>query len=307
MNARTQPPHQSAARASVETPRISAADPFLPKAHGLYDPAREHDSCGVGFVADMKNRKSHDILQKGLQILVNLDHRGATGADVKMGDGCGVLTQIPHGFFTPVCAGLGMSLPAPGHYAIGQFFMPRDASARAQVERIIAEVIAAEGQVFFGWRDVPVDNSDLGESIKAVEPVHRQLFVGRGANVVDEDDFERKLYVLRKVVSNRIYAAAIAGTTEYYPVSMSCRTIVYKGMVLAGQLGAYYKDLSDPRFETALALVHQRFATNTFPSWRLAHPYRMVAHNGEINTLRGNVNWMAARSVLISPLCATMR
>jgi glutamate synthase (NADPH) large chain len=300
MNARTQSPHEIAVTASAKAVRYSGADPFLPKAHGLYDPAREHDSCGVGFVANMKNRKSHDILQKGLQILVNLDHRGATGADVKLGDGCGVLTQIPHGFFIPVCAGLGMALPAPGHYAIGQFFMPREAKARGQVEKIIEEVVAAEGQILIGWRDVPVNNSDLGEAVKAVEPVHRQLLVGRGANVVDEDDFERKLYVLRKVVSNKIYGAAIEGAGEYYPVSMSCRTIVYKGMVLAGQLGPYYKDLLDPRFETALALVHQRFATNTFPSWRLAHPYRMVAHNGEINTLRGNVNWMAARQASVS-------
>ena len=298
MNAKAQTPHEISACA--ETVRYSGADPFMPKAQGLYDPTREHDSCGVGFVADMKNRKSHDILQKGLQILVNLEHRGATGADVKLGDGCGVLTQIPHGFFIPVCAGLGMTLPAPGHYAIGQFFMPRDALARAQVQKIIEEVVASEGQVLIGWRDVPTDSSDLGETVKAVEPVHRQLLVGRGPAVIDEDDFERKLYVLRKVVSNRIYAAGISGTAEYYPVSMSCRTIVYKGMVLAGQLGPYYKDLLDPRFETALALVHQRFATNTFPSWRLAHPYRMVAHNGEINTLRGNVNWMAARQASVS-------
>jgi glutamate synthase (NADPH) large chain len=275
-------------------------DPFLPRAQGLYNPAREHDSCGVGFVADMRNRKSHDILEKGLQILVNLDHRGATGADAKLGDGCGVLVQIPHGFFAPECAKLGIALPEAGHYAIGQFFMPRDKSARLLVEKIIEEVVAGEGQVLIGWRDVPVDNSDLGERVKAVEPAHRQLFVGRGASVVDEDDFERKLFILRKVVSNRIYAAGSPSFAEYYPVSMSCRTVVYKGMVLAPQLGFYYKDLQDPRFETALALVHQRFATNTFPSWRLSHPYRMVAHNGEINTLRGNVNWMAARQASVS-------
>ena len=279
---------------------ITAVDPFLPKAQGLYNPAKEHDSCGVGFVADLQNRKSHDILLKGLQILVNLDHRGATGADVKLGDGCGVLTQIPHEFFAPACAALGLNLPAPGHYAIGQFFMPRDKAVRAHVEKIIEEVVAAEGQILIGWRDCPVDNADLGEAVKAVEPVHRQLLVGRGAGVLDEDDFERKLYVLRKIVSNRIYAAALKGAAEYYPVSMSCRTIVYKGMVLAGQLAPYYRDLADPRFRTALALVHQRFATNTFPSWRLAHPYRMVAHNGEINTLRGNVNWMAARQASVS-------
>src|SRR5271170_1564266 len=275
-------------------------DPALPPAQGLYDPAKEHDSCGVGFVADLKNRKSRDILLKGLQILANLDHRGAQGADPKLGDGCGALTQIPHRFFVEECAKLGMSLPAAGHYAIGQFFMPRDPSARAICEKILEDAVREEGQVLIGWRDVPVDNSDLGEAVKAVEPTHRQLLVGRGSGIVDEDDFERKLFILRKVASNRIQAAKAEGVAEYYPVSLSCRTIVYKGMVLVGQLAGYYKDLQDERFETALALVHQRFATNTFPSWRLAHPYRMVAHNGEINTLRGNVNWMAARQASVS-------
>src|SRR5271170_953170 len=275
-------------------------DPALPPAQGLYDPAKEHDSCGVGFVADLKNRKSRDILLKGLQILANLDHRGAQGADPKLGDGCGALTQIPHRFFVEECAKLGMSLPAAGHYAIGQFFMPRDPSARAICEKILEDAVREEGQVLIGWRDVPVDNSDLGEAVKAVEPTHRQLLVGRGSGIVDEDDFERKLFILRKVASNRIQAAKAEGVAEYYPVSLSCRTIVYKGMVLVGQLAGYYKDLQDERFETALALVHQRFATNTFPSWRLAHPYRMVAHNGEINTLRGNVNWMAARQASVA-------
>jgi glutamate synthase (NADPH/NADH) large chain len=276
-------------------PALTGADPFLPKAQGLYDPSKEHDSCGVGFVADLHNRKSHAILEKGLQILINLDHRGATGADETLGDGCGVLTQIPHGFFAEECAKLGFTLPAPGHYAIGQFFMPRDPETRTQVERIVEEAIAGEGQKLLGWRDVPVDNSVLGPRVKAVEPVHRQVFVGRGVGAETEDDFERKVFLVRKVVSNRTYEIGGEKIAEYYPVSMSCRTIVYKGMVLVHDLGPYYKDLLDPRFETALALVHQRFATNTFPSWRLAHPYRMVAHNGEINTLRGNVNWMAAR------------
>ena len=271
------------------------SDPALPRAVGLYDPAKEHDSCGVGFVADLHNRKSHAILEKGLQILVNLDHRGATGADETLGDGCGVLTQIPHGFFAEECAGLGFTLPEPGHYAIGQFFMPRDTATRTQVEKIVEDAIAAEGQKLLGWRDVPVNNQTLGPRVKAVEPVHRQVFIGRGVGADNEDAFERKVFLIRKVVSNRTYAIGGDQIAEYYPVSMSCRTIVYKGMVLVQQLGPYFKDLQDPRFETALALVHQRFATNTFPSWRLAHPYRMVAHNGEINTLRGNVNWMAAR------------
>ena len=247
----------------------------------------------------MKNRRSHDILEKGLQILVNLDHRGAVGADPALGDGCGVLTQIPHRFFAPECAKLGFDLPNPGHYAIGQFFMPRDGAARKQVRDVVEEVVAAEGQTVLGWRSVPTDNSGLGERVKAVEPIIQQIFIGRAGNLASEDDFERRLFIIRKVVSNRVYAIGSPQIAEYYPVSMSSRTIVYKGMVLVRQLAPYYLDLLDPRFETALALVHQRFATNTFPSWRLAHPYRMVAHNGEINTLRGNLNWMAARQASV--------
>ena len=275
-------------------------DPLTPPAQALYNPSNEHDSCGVGFVADMKNRKSHDILEKGLQILMNLDHRGAVGADPSLGDGCGVLTQIPHAFFAPECAKLGFELPAQGHYAIGQFFMPRQAEARRQVREIVEEAVAAQGLSILGWRDVPVDNSDLGERVKAVEPVMQQIFIGRPAELASEDDFERRLYIVRKVVSNRVVAIGTLEILEYYPVSMSARTIVYKGMVLVRQLAPYYRDLLDPRYETALALVHQRFATNTFPSWRLAHPYRLVAHNGEINTLRGNVNWMAARQASVN-------
>ena len=274
-------------------------DPLTPPAQALYDPSKEHDSCGVGFVADMKNRKSHGILEKGLQILINLDHRGAVGADPSLGDGCGVLTQIPHAFFAPECATLGFDLPAQSHYAIGQFFMPRQSAPRRRVREIVEEVVAAEGLTLLGWRDVPVDNSALGERVKAVEPVMQQIFIGRPAELASEDDFERRLYVVRKVVSNRVFAIGTPEILEYYPVSMSARTIVYKGMVLVRQLAPYYRDLLDPRYETALALVHQRFATNTFPSWRLAHPYRMVAHNGEINTLRGNVNWMAARQASV--------
>src|SRR5579871_6822409 len=275
------------------------ADPLFPRAEGLYDPTKEHDSCGVGFVADMKNRRSHAILEKGLQILLNLDHRGAVGADPTLGDGCGVLTQIPHGFFAPECEKLGFALPEPGHYAIGQFFMPRDAAAREKVRDTVNKAVEGEGQTVLGWRDVPVDNSTLGERVKAVEPAMQQIFIGRNATLAGEDEFERRLFIIRKVVSNRLYEANDPALAEYYPVSLSCRTIVYKGMVLVHQLAPYYRDLLDPRYDTALALVHQRFATNTFPSWRLAHPYRMVAHNGEINTLRGNVNWMAARQASV--------
>ena len=255
-------------------------DPSLPEARGLFDPALGRDSCGVGFVANVKNRKSHEIVQQGLQILLNLDHRGAVGADPKLGDGCGILVQMPHAFFAQECASLGVELPGPGEYGVGQYFMPQDAGARGEVEAIIGRVLEEEGLKLLCWRDTPVDSSDLGEAVKAVEPVMRQAFIGRGPGVGDEDDFERRLYVARKAASNAVYALARRDMAEYYPVSMSCRTIVYKGMVLVSQLGSYYKDLGDPRFESALALVHQRFATNTFPSWRLAHPYRMVAHNG---------------------------
>lgn len=274
-------------------------DPGFPAAEGLYNPANEKDSCGVGFVADIKNRKTHTIIEHGLKILENLDHRGAVGADPKAGDGCGMLVQIPHRFFVEECAKLGFTLPEPGHYAVGQYFLPRDAEARAKVEDIIEQTIIAEGQVVLGWRDVPVDPSDLGESVKPTEPFHRQVFIGRAAEITDEETFERRLFILRKVVSHTLYLAQDRAKAAYYPVSVSCRTVTYKGMLLATQLGGYFKDLTDPRFESALALVHQRFSTNTFPTWQLAHPYRMVAHNGEINTLRGNVNWMAARQASV--------
>ena len=237
MNAKTQF-NQSPAGAAARVP--PGVDPLTPRAQGLYDPANEHNSCGVGFVADMKNRRSHDILEKGLQILANLDHRGAVGADPTLGDGCGVLTQIPHGFFAPECAKLGFDLPEPGHYAIGQFFMPRHAAARRQVHDIVEEVVAAEGQTVLGWRDVPVDNSALGERVKATEPVMQQIFIGRAPNLATENDFERRLYIIRKVISKRVYAAGGPEVAEYYPVSISCRTIIYKGMFLADQLGAYY-------------------------------------------------------------------
>ncbi len=275
-------------------------DPGLPAAEGLYDPRNEHDSCGVGFVVDMKNRASHDIVAKGLSILRNLEHRGAVGADPKAGDGCGMLLQIPHRFLVEECGKLGIKLPAPGDYAVGHIFLPRDPEGARIVTGIVEQVVGQEGQVFLGWRDVPVDNSDLGESVKPTEPPHRQLFIGRGERTAAGDEFERRLYILRKVISNTIYDLNDKRTSGFYPASLSSRTLVYKGMLLSTQLGAYYKDLTDPRVETALALVHQRFATNTFPTWSLAHPYRMVAHNGEINTLRGNVNWMAARQASVS-------
>ncbi|MGD9502508.1 MAG: glutamate synthase large subunit, partial [Methyloceanibacter sp.] len=274
--------------------------PSPPPAQGLYDPRNEHDACGVGFVADLKGRPSRKIVENGLQILENLTHRGAAGADPLAGDGAGILVQIPHDFLREVSAPLGIALPEPGHYGVGQIFMPRNQAQRIYCESVVARAAEAEGLTVLGWRDVPCDNSCLSQSVIATEPVHRQVFIGRGPGVTDESDFERKLYILRKVVSNTIMGETGGRDIGFYTVSLSCRTLVYKGMFLAYQLGAYYRDLQHPLFASALALVHQRFSTNTFPSWKLAHPYRMVAHNGEINTLRGNLNWMAARQASVS-------
>jgi glutamate synthase (NADPH/NADH) large chain len=274
-------------------------DPGLPAPTGFYNPAHEKDACGVGFVADMKNRKSHAIVAKGLDILRNLVHRGAVGADPKAGDGCGMLVQMPHRFFREECAKLGFQLPEPGHYAVGQFFLPRDADVAQVCRDIIEKAVSEEGFRLLGFRVPPTDPADLGYSVKPTEPRHLQVFIGRDSQSTDEDAFERRLFILRKVISNAAYEQKAPREMGFYPVSMSCRTVVYKGMLLADQLGGYYRDLEDPRFESALALVHQRFSTNTFPTWSLAHPYRMVAHNGEINTLRGNVNWMAARQASV--------
>ncbi len=271
-----------------------------PRAQGLFEPDREFDACGVGFIADMKGRKSHKIVSSALHILENLEHRGAVGADPLAGDGAGVLIQIPHAFLAQECQLAGFSLPQPGNYAAGHVFMPRDQRVRENCERIWSRIIAEEGLRLIGWRKVPVDNASLSEMVIETEPVHRQVFIGRGEFQGDQDAFERKLYVARKRVSNAVLAEYKRRNHGHYTVSLSTRTLVYKGMFLSFQVKAYYKDLSDPRFTSALALVHQRFSTNTFPSWPLAHPYRMVAHNGEINTLRGNVNWMAARQSSVS-------
>jgi glutamate synthase (NADPH) large chain len=273
---------------------------WRPEAEGLYDPAQEKDSCGVGFIANIKGKRSHQIVSDALNILCNLEHRGAVGADPRFGDGAGILVQIPHAFFARKAAEIGFQLPAPGEYAIGALFMPRDTAWRNVIKSIIADQIKAEDLVLLGWRDVPTDNSSLGETVKPTEPTCMQVFIGRNGTAKTEDEFERKLYILRKSISQAIYQRRDRGMSGYYPCSMSCRTVIYKGMFLADQLGKYYADLHEPDFESALALVHQRFSTNTFPTWSLAHPYRMIAHNGEINTLRGNVNWMAARQASVS-------
>src|SRR5450631_2142999 len=272
---------------------------WRPPAVGLYDPSLEKDSCGVGFIANIKGKKSHQIITDALSILCNLEHRGAVGADPRAGDGAGILVQIPHAFFVRKAAEIGFQLPKPGDYAVGAIFMPKETAWRKVIKSIIADQIKAEGLMLLGWRDVPTDNSSLGETVKPTEPAHMQVFIGRNDAAKTDDEFERKLYILRKSISQGIYQRRDRGLAGYYPASLSCRTIIYKGMFLADQLGKYYPDLHEPDFESALALVHQRFSTNTFPTWSLAHPYRMIAHNGEINTLRGNVNWMAARQASV--------
>jgi glutamate synthase (NADPH/NADH) large chain len=272
----------------------------LPKQQGLYDPRQERDACGVGFVAHIKGQKSHDMVSQGLQILENLTHRGATGADPLAGDGAGILLQLPDAFFRTQCATLGFALPEAGSYGVGMLFLPKTAMACAACEQIITDKIAAEGQTLLGWRDVPVDSSILGESVKLVEPTVRQVFIGRGANCADTDAFERKLFVIRKTAEHAVNLQAGEQGKGFYIPSLSARTIVYKGMLLADQVGKYYPDLQDSTVISALALVHQRFSTNTFPTWDLAHPFRMIAHNGEINTVRGNVNWMTARHAAMS-------
>ena len=272
----------------------------LPPRQGLYDPAREHDACGVGFVAHIKGVKSHSIIEHGLLILKNLTHRGAVGADPLAGDGAGILLQLPDAFLREEMGKQGVTLPPPGEYGVGMVFLPQEPASRLACQYAIERAIKAEGQELLGWRDVPRNNAVLGESVKRIEPVIRQVFIGCGPEVTVTDALERKLYVIRKASGHAIQALKLAHGKEFYVASMSARTIVYKGMLLAGQVGAYYKDLQDPRVTSALALVHQRFSTNTFPTWDLSHPFRLIAHNGEINTLRGNVNWIRARQGAIS-------
>jgi glutamate synthase (NADPH/NADH) large chain len=271
-----------------------------PGPQGLYHPANEHDACGVGFVAHIKGRKSHSIVEQGLTVLRNLTHRGAVGWDPKLSDGAGCLIQIPDKFYREAMARQGVKLPAVGQYGVGMVFLPRDPASRYACEYEIERAIKDEGQVLLGWRDVPVDNSDLAEPAKRIEPVIRQVFIGPGRGVTVTDALERKLYIVRKSSGHAIQVLKLAHGKEFYVPSMSARTVCYKGMLLAHQVGTYYKDLQDPRVESALALVHQRFSTNTFPSWDLAHPFRLICHNGEINTLRGNVNWIRARQGAIS-------
>ncbi len=267
----------------------------FPEQQGLYDRNNEHDACGVGFIAHIKGEQNHAIVRQGLQILENLTHRGAVGADPLAGDGAGILIQTPDTFLREECSALGFELPAPGAYAVGMVFLPRPTKTRTECEALIERAAGEEGQEVLGWRDVPVDNSGLGQSVKDVEPVVRQVFISCGENCTTQDDFERKLFIVRKVVENTVRDSDWEGRENFYIPSFSSRTLLYKGMLLANQVDTYFRDLRDERVVSALALVHQRFSTNTFPSWDLAHPFRMIAHNGEINTMRGNVNWMRAR------------
>ncbi len=277
----------------------SLASP-APVAQGLYDPRQAHDACGVGFVANIKGKRSHSLVEQGLKILENLSHRGATGYDPLLGDGAGILIQLPDQHLRRVCGKQGMTLPAIGQYGVGMVFLPREPASRMACEQEIVRAIHAERQILLGWRDVPTDNHGLSPATIAVEPLIRQVFVARGSSEMSQDDLERKLYIIRKRSGHAIQALSLRHGKEFYVPSFSSRTIVYKGMLLADQVGRYFIDLRDPTMMTALALVHQRFSTNTFPTWDLAHPFRMVAHNGEINTLRGNVNWIRARQQSIA-------
>src|SRR5271168_3045495 len=273
-----------------------------PTAQGLYHPSQEHDACGIGFVANVRGIKSHEIISKGIQVLLNLTHRGACGCDPETGDGAGILLQIPHKFFVRECGKLGFILPRPGAYGVGMTFLPVEKHPRLQCEGILERIVREEGLTLLGWRDTPCFASAIGRVARASQPYIQQIFVGCGT-FTDEDTFERKLYVVRKRAESEMAASGIEDAEMFHIPSLSCRTIVYKGLLLAPQITNFYQELSDPDVTSALCLVHQRFSTNTFPSWDRAHPYRYIAHNGEINTLRGNVNWMQARqSLLASPL-----
>ena len=278
-----------------------------PQRQGLYDPRNEKDSCGVGFIANIKGEKSNAIIRDGLSILANLDHRGAVGADPLIGDGAGCLIQIPDGLIRGWAGDNGLNLPPAGQYAVAMCFLPRDDDARAAAVAQLERFVEIEGQIMVGWRDVPVDPTGMSPTIEAAMPVIRQAIVAQGPRVQNQDSFERKLLTIRKQTQNPLSELArkkeLPGLAHFYIPSFSSRTIVYKGLLLATQVGTFYKDLRDPLTTSALALVHQRFSTNTFPSWKLAHPFRLIAHNGEINTVRGNVNWMnARRRTLESPL-----
>lgn len=272
---------------------------YLPKKEGLYDPSFEHDACGVGFVAHLKGEKSHYIVQKGIELLINLEHRGAVGAEKNSGDGAGVLTQMPDRFMRKAAGEEGIELPEYGHYGVGVVFLPRDPEAYIECVNIVERCVTEAGLNTLGWRRIPTDNSTLGETAAAVEPYVQHIFIGRPSDLDTAEAFERKMYVARKHAQTLVSQSEVRGTGYFYTPSMSYKTISYKGQLITEQLPRYFADLSDPDFESALVLVHSRFSTNTFPSWPLAQPFRYLAHNGEINTLRGNINWMRARQSML--------
>ncbi|PYV87422.1 MAG: glutamate synthase large subunit, partial [Acidobacteria bacterium] len=277
------------------TPRVG-----LPPKQGLYDPQFEKDSCGVGFVANIDGTRSNQIIRQALEVLLNLSHRGACGCDPETGDGAGILLQIPHEFLSQECLKMGLALPEAGHYGVGMVFLPRNEHPRQQCQAFFEKVIQEEGQQVLGWRDVPVNSNPIGAVAREVEPVIRQIFIGKNSHLKHESQFERKLYVIRKRVENLVETSGIEEADTFYISSLSCVTLIYKGLLMAHQIPAFYQDLNHSLVKSALAMVHSRFSTNTFPSWKLAHPYRYVAHNGEINTLRGNRNWMRARARSLS-------
>src|SRR5688572_10891573 len=270
----------------------------LPGPQGLYDPAFERDACGVGFICHIKGKASHQIVSDALQMLENMNHRGGCGCEPESGDGAGILVRMPDSFLREKCAKIGIHLPAEGQYAVGMCFLPQDASARMACERIFEKVARDYDMKVLGWRDVPVDSQHVGTTPKKTEPKVRQVFVGMTEHFFNRTDFERRLYLVRQRAENAIEfdtSLPRAAREDFYICLLSANRTVYKGMLSAKQLRHYYKDLQDPKFTSALAMVHSRFSTNTFPSWPLAHPFRVIAHNGEINTLRGNRNWMRAR------------
>ena len=297
--------HNSNQTATLMSPELNSdtQQNGLPPKQGLYDPQFEHDACGVGFVVNIKGKKSHQIVRDALTVLMNLNHRGACGCEANTGDGAGILMQMPHEFLQQVCEQIDIKLPAAGQYGAGIVFLPRTESVRKRSEKAFEQIIAEEGQTVIGWRDVTTNNHSLGKTARASEPFMRQIFIGRSADLKDDMAFERKLYIIRKRAEQAIRYGKGAGKGVFYVASLSYKTIVYKGMLLTEQLDDYYPELKDPAMTSALALVHSRFSTNTFPSWDRSHPYRYIAHNGEINALRGNINWMHARQAMFeSPL-----
>ncbi|HTY56052.1 MAG TPA: hypothetical protein VMB26_12665, partial [Candidatus Binataceae bacterium] len=276
----------------------------IPAKQGLYDPSHEHDACGVGFVVNIKGERSHEIIRQGLQVLDNLTHRGACGCDPLTGDGAGILLQVPHAFLSKQAESLGFGLPSAGGYGVGLVFLPQDSSERQLCEKIAERVVHEEGQRLLGWRTVPIIESNCGVIARRALPFIRQIFIGaQGPLVEDGEALERKLYVIRRRIENEVRAAHLRQADLFYICSLSSRTLVYKGQLISTQIPQFFPDLLDPEMVSALAMVHQRFSTNTFPSWDRAHPYRFLCHNGEINTLRGNINWMRAREKMFaSPL-----